>query len=224
MCFEVKKFSCHCIASTYNDVYLTVCNEFSFLFESGVYVLKGEIDSGAWAFTYAVSHPTKNSYFSDYTVFSVNHSVVKPEELSSYACYLDEKQKNIIERNSRFAAKVKKLIKKHHYKMTCEQLFDMFDIPKEYIDRKIKYLGICNYQRYLAMKGLIEGKTIFTTAWCGSCGIIPFNMVKIGKILQDNNCLFIIPSSEKNQFDESFKNLKVVKSPLDGTLSLIPEL
>lgn len=198
---------CTCIANSQNiDSFVIACSDFSYSFREGVYVLYGEIDSGAWAFAYAISHPNKKSFFSKTSRFFINELEIQSSELKKSVCYIDEKHNRYIINRS-FYNYVNTQVKKHNFKTSTDDLFNLFDVPEEYKNRKIKFLGPNYYKVFLTMKGFIEGKKVFTCSWCGNCEYNLFFLNKLGKVLQDNDSILIIPSSSKNQFEGSFNKL-----------------
>lgn len=209
MNLSIRDFSCCCVANSNNIIsYITSCNNFTYFFSSGVYILRGDIDSGAWALCYAISHKSNKVIISESTSFFIDGSKISPKNIYKFVCYIGERKRNKIFFNSKFFPYIKKIVKKYKFNISAIELFKLFNIDKDYYYRKIKYLGSEYYQLFLLLLGFIKGKKIFTTSWCGSLNFDCQSLNKIGKILETQGCILIIPSSCKNNFDNSFKKIE----------------
>lgn len=93
-----------------------------------------------------------------------------------------------------------KLVRETKSNRTVEEIINLFDIPYDEVIDPYRH----TFPRYRAIKGLLEGKKIFTTTW-KSHHEYRFQDVlytKIQKALKKKDVIFIIPSSEKNIFTE----------------------
>ena len=199
MILNIETFSCNCICESYNiDGYMSACNPFSYQFQSGVYILQGEIDCGAWAFASSISEYYKNKriFFPESKIYINNES--QEEKAALLACYIHQKPSKISHLNTLYSA-IKKSVEKYHFSITPDELISVFGIPTEYINRKLYTLGQY-YYAYIAMDGLIKGHKIFTTAWIGHYGFEDFILQKIVNALLRFDCILIIPSSTQNKF------------------------
>lgn len=200
MIFEVRNFNCYAECSSRAvKKYSGACAYFSYKFSSSnTYFLNGEIDCGGWAFCTAISQPSKSTLIFDSQLL-VNDNSVKLEDVQRFTCDVHQDIRSKILKNSLFYSSISHLIKKYRFQKNPDELFDIFEVPKEYFSRRIKYLG--EYRSvFLAMKGMIEGKRIFTTSWQGQLSHEAISTSKIANALIKTDNIFIVPTSEKNYF------------------------
>lgn len=209
MKLTVKNFSCTCACSSYNiQTYYSACNTFSQTFTEGVYVLKGEIDCGAWSFVSAISNACTDKKIFEPAQILIDDQPLSYKSAATLACCVHENRKPRFA-NVCFLVALQRLIRKQQYPLSAEDLFELFAIPEDMQKRKIKYLGMY-LPCYVAMYYLILGKKVFVSAWQGQYGFDLFILNKIAVALQQVGCIFLIPSSEKNLFPESYKSIKMI--------------
>lgn len=199
MVLNIENFSCYCICKSYDiDGYILACNDLSYQFQSGTYVLQGEIDCGAWTFVSAISKYCKHKkiFFPESKIY-VNHEL-QEEKAGLLACYIHQKPTKKSHFITLYHA-IERAVKKYHFNMTANELISAFGIPSEYRNRKLYTLGKY-YWVYIAMEGLIKGYRIFTTTWIGHYGFEDLILKKIANALLKFDCIFIIPSSVNNKF------------------------
>ena len=205
----VQNYSCNCACSSYNiDNYFLCCNEFSYEFLNNTYVLLGEIDCGAWAFVSSISAACKMKEIFPPSQLFIDQKEIDITNAKNIACYLHERiNKNLLKEN--FYHHIERIIKLNKYKGSVDELFDLFKIP-DYIARKnINELGeytLC----FNAIKGLIKGEKIFTSAWLGQFGFNDYILNKIAFALETQSCIFLVPSSSKNKFTPNFKTVDML--------------
>lgn len=197
MLFEVKNFSCYIYCNSRNmKEYLSACDSFSYTFSSSnVYFLSGEIDCGGTAFCAAISQKNKPIKIFD-SQFFIDETPVELKDVKKLTCNVHQELKLGLCKNISFYNYIAYLTKKYKYKTTPEELFEIFGVSKEYFSRRIKNLG--QYRSvFLAMKGVIEGKRIFTTSWQGQLQHEAVSTSLIAKAMVKTDNIFIIPASEK---------------------------
>ncbi|MCI8331814.1 MAG: hypothetical protein HFE78_03215 [Clostridiales bacterium] len=209
--FKVDNFSCYCSCSTYNlKRYHTACNELSYCFTPNIYILKGDIDMGALAFVCAISDKKSNVIWHTSPKLQLEDQEIPVSKAHTIACQLDiyngyrKSEKNITFYNA-----IQRKIKKHHFVVSAEQLFEDFDVPEHMIHRKIRGLGNFYWPVYRAMSGLVEGKKVFTTQWFGRYGFNSFVLERTGRALVRYGCILIVPSSARNEFSEDCISLEM---------------
>jgi len=213
MTFSVKGFECSAICHSLNiRSFYSACIGFSYTFESGVYLLQGEIDCGAWAFVSAISEKGKaNRIDAELVLNGENIDIVK---LRNSTCYLG---KDPPKTKLSFFKSIKKIAKKANY-VNYEELFDLFEIPEHLINRQVYSLGQY-YKCFLAMKGLIEKKIIFTDFWYGAFGTDDYVLSKISRALIKKGCIFIIPTSKNVCFDYNIYTKVEMSTLFDNILA-----
>lgn len=201
MLFSIKNFSCSCACSSYNiNEFYSSCNVFSYEFSNNVYLLQGEIDSGAWSFANSISSHCKRKYINKDSRIYFNGNATSLKEIENITCYIHVKPK-IRDRYITFSKAIKNAIHKYNFKYSYYKLMQLFEIPEYIFDKKISNLGVY-YPCYVTIIGLIKGKKIFTCAWQGQYGFDSNVFAKIGKALKSEKLLLIIPTSKKNTFPD----------------------
>jgi len=207
MQFKVENFSCttYCSSLQIKEYYMA-CSEFSYEFTKGIYVLQGEIDSGAWAFTNALDNKIAHTRIDEASRFYLNNKEVGISEIRDITCCIDGIEKPKVKRMNVVEA-LDKLIRETKSNRTVEEIINLFDIPYDEVIDPYRH----TFPRYRAIKGLLEGKKIFTTTW-KSHHEYRFQDVlytKIQKALKKEDVIFIIPSSEKNIFIEGSNKINM---------------
>ena len=212
MILTVKNFSCYCMCTQYNvKGYYSVCNDFSYNFLSGTYILQGEIDCGAWAFTDSISKKSKKCFVTidPMSELFVNDCNISLKKLQKQVWCIDDKL-------SKKASKVLMydmiavLSKKYKVDKSVDELLEKFGIPIKETAQFVIRPYSPYYPCYVALIGYLKGYKIFTASWHGQ---IQFNKEvyeKIIRALQDEDCILIIPSSEKNDFGKNCTYIKMI--------------
>lgn len=159
MQFKVENFSCttYCSSLQIKEYYMA-CSEFSYEFTNGIYVLQGEIDSGAWAFTNALDNKIAHTRIDEASRFYLNNKEVGISEIRDITCCIDGMEKPKVKRMNVVEA-LDKLIRETKSNRTVEEIINLFDIPYDEVIDPHRH----TFPRYRAIKGLLEGKKIFTT-------------------------------------------------------------
>lgn len=202
MLLSVHNFSCGCACNSYNiDDYYLGCNEFSYDFSNGTYLLQGEIDCGAWSFVNAISSNCKKKSIYSRSEVTIDGQILSHKKIVNLACYIHSKPSNNIFRIT-FADAINKSIRKYAYPLPLSELLELFKIPEHITQKSISELGMY-YSCYLAMNGLICGKKVFTSAWQGQYGFDNKIINTISVALAQKGNIFIIPTSKHNVFNSN---------------------
>lgn len=201
MILSVRNFQCLCICTRYNvKGFYSGCHSFSYDFLSGTYVLQGEIDCGAWAFTDSISRGNKNGIFPESEIFIDGKN--KINKINKEVWCVDDKLSKKPSKKSMYQT-VSKLVKKYNSSLSAEKLLMKFGIPIDDIAMRGVRPYSHYYPCYVALVGYLKGYKIFTASWQGQDPFFKEVYIKIINALKDENCIFIIPSSEKNYYGEN---------------------
>lgn len=209
--FKVDNFLCYCICNGFNiKSYYSACDFFSYCFTPNIYILKGEIDCGALAFICAISDKHSRAILDLPTTFELDGEEIPLSKAHTIACQLQiYNGYYFYEKNITFYKAIERKIKKHHFAISADELFEQFGVPEHMIHRKIRGLGNFYWPVYRAMSGLIEGKKVFTTMWHGQHCFNSFVLERTGRALVRYGGILIIPSSVHNEFGEDCISLEM---------------
>ena len=199
MNLSINNFSCYDMCSSFlHNKYYTSCNSFSYTFKSGVYVLTGEIDCGAFAFCHSISDAAdKPRTLGADTHIYIDNTLANDELLDKNICYLN-KRKHIesdIYKELTFKSYLERRLYETDLPYSTYDYFERFQVPSEYINRQICQLGSMYMLVFYAIDGLLSKKSIFTMAWIGRSLKIGNTINNLFHGLQYDDSICIIPSS-----------------------------
>lgn len=188
-------------SSAFADKFYTVCNSFSFEFETGAYVLQGEIDCGSWAFLQILENGNTEN-IDDYSRLYWNNQRIDLDEIQKYVWCVDRKEQILKSRATAFDV-ITYLAKKTKNDRGVNEWLEQFEVCKdEVVD--------CNrhtYPIFKTIEGLMLGKKIFTTVWHGQCCFDAWIYNKICRAINKEDTIFLIASSERNILDKGCKTI-----------------
>ena len=166
--FEVNKFkTVEDCKHTNIGSYRSVCCELSAQFHTGVYLLRGEIDMGGWAFTYSLT-PQCKTYIKDMSLF-YNEQQMDIVELRKKVCYLGDISAFLSE-PAILGDVLQRELDTAETSFTIEEFSNDLDIG-DWLNRDMRMLGAYVY-RFTAAIGLAGGKKIFVMPWQGDVIVI----------------------------------------------------
>ena len=188
--------------------YIATCEVFSYEFTNNTYVLQGAIDCGAQAFTSAISIGCHDSLLIyPPAKIQLDGLNIQIDNNVAIARCLNERREGLkyfYDKTNPVDKALKKVIQKYHYPSTAEEVLTLFGVPEHLWKRNILQLG-SYYPSFAAMDGLIKGTKVFTTKWYGQYTSPAFHVIdKISNALIKNDCIFLIPSSAKNKFNDNY--------------------
>lgn len=213
---SIENFDAFVTCRSTHGVYRTTCNDLSYTFNPGVYVLQGEIDSGGWAISYAlstfynrkktdiISHPAP--------ICTYNNQPLSLELLQKHSCYIDKAVDNKSDRIFRRSVHsiVARNIKKNHLNTTCEKVRELFDLTPERFERYIKYVGN-EYVRSKAAIGYSDNKSIFCFPWFSKHYYLylQHNIMCVCNILKALGKIVLLPTSYEFPEGTNFTIIKM---------------
>lgn len=155
----------HCSSSFYS-ARCTLSENSQYLFNNGLNLLVGEIDSGAWAADYVLSmhqYRTKDIVFTEQPALFINDETAALEEIFKYSCYMDKlyplfSSRKTVKRIITDSCKHKENLKR------AEEIIDMFKLSDNRLDRPIKETGNEAFQAMAAI-GYSCGKQVYCFPW-----------------------------------------------------------
>lgn len=216
MILSIRNFSCYCVCRSFSvSGFRAACNTFSYDFSAGMYILQGEIDCGAWAFACSLTNYCTKKVVCPPAEIWVNGEQIDYKQAKKMACYLDKDVHSAFGHRHRSAYEIiEKSVAKAHYPLSADELFDLFEVPRASAQKQVPAMGEY-YSAFVAIDGMIRGKKIFTTAWKGQFCFDSGILTRVGNVLAQNDCILIVPSSEKNVFGAPATHIQM--------LSLLPE-
>ena len=182
--------------------YLTTCNHFSCEFKNSVYILQGEIDSGAWSVPYAIS-PVYSRKKEDIIIspkgkFIWNGNQIPLEQIQMKTCYLDiwkEDWRDELLRRP-VCSIVQKHITKNKISMDCEDIRKMFGIDPYRFKQRITCVGNEIFQCKAAI-GFARGKEIYSFPWLSSKMMMYYSghIPELCKTLKSLGKIVLLPTS-----------------------------
>lgn len=190
----------------------STCNSFSYIFQSGVYVLSGDIDSGGWAFSSSLCSKVslKNSLIGtdtklifngmESTIQEIQHLCVDLTYIPTGLCgYFDHKsvRDHILDG-----------LKKNSGELSVNDIISLFDLTLERVEHPINRQGN-ELIRANAAIGLACDKKIFCFPWYSEQKIKTIkNSVKlICNVLNHKDVLVFLPLSKNVNDFEEYKKL-----------------
>lgn len=181
--------------------YKVVCNDFSYEFENGVYILQGDIASGGWALSYALSCFDKSMVVSPTygkPEFILNGEQLTLEKLRDKSCYLSGTEREYVSEIIKCPVRkiVCKNIKKNKLNLTENEIRYTFFITASRFDRYIKHVGNERYACRAAI-GYSENREIYCFPWIGKTLMkgVYTQIVHLCNILNDLGKIVILPTS-----------------------------
>lgn len=219
MILSIRDFGCYCVCRSFSvSGFRAACNTFSYDFSAGMYILQGEIDCGAWAFASSISDYCTKKVICPPSEIWVNGEQINYKQAEKLVCYLDKDVHSAFGHRRRSAYEIiEKSVAKVHYPLSADELFELFEVPRTSAQKWVANMSVY-YMAFVAIDGMIRGKKIFTTAWKGQFGsdVDVKILTQVGKVLAQNDCILIVPSSEKNVFGDPATHIQM--------LSLLPEV
>lgn len=203
-------FNCY---SEYGQ-YMSTCNDFSYDFKNGIYILQGDINSGGWAFSYAISsNDNKKIIINDHVELVFNGEKMNLDQIWSKSCYLSEKHTNCFVRNFQMSVKkiIEENIKEQKLDITIEEIRDMFFITPTRFDRKIYRTGNERFACRAAI-GYSRGKEIFCFPWFSDVDMRYFyvHIVHLCNTLKKLGKIVILPTSCDLSKNRDFKDAEII--------------
>lgn len=182
-----------CKSATVGTIYST-CDSFSFDFFPGVYILRGEIDSGAWAVASSlIKHKnTKQNVYDLESKVVYNNMYIPQNYICNIAHSLD--QRNVT--HITVKQQIKKNIKKNKLSISLDKFQEIFQIDNQRFSRTIRCVGNEIYNCNAAI-GYAEKKEVFSFPWISLkkynylCNRIHFLCETLDKL----GCIVLLPVS-----------------------------
>lgn len=177
------------------------CYRFTYCFNSGVYILSGEIDEGGFALSYLLGGAyTKKQLLSEETII-VNNEPIALSKIKNIACYLGERE-NKQKQYCSIKKQIKNALKRSKLSYDAEDIRTMFRIDSDRFNRPLNKVGVLIWQSIAAIS-FAEGKKIFTFPWFSSEMLnFHFQVFEVVlPILKANDCIVIIPATNFKKLD-----------------------
>lgn len=177
------------------------CNVFSCKFTSGIYFLTGEIDIGAWAFTYSLSD-IKEDACAHYESIILEGASVNLREIRKQSFYVGQ-YKSYGEKT--FESVIKEALKKSKSDYSYDdmlQKYYKFGFDEDIYDHAKRWRMNCVNQKiwYLSpLIGLALKKKFFLFPWLSKMNYHSGFFLKAFGLLTDENVIVLVPCSEKIQ-------------------------
>ena len=177
----------------------STCDDFTYSFPAGAYILTGEIDSGAWAFASTLcprKGKNRSTMFPD-TKFYFKGKEVSLAEIRMHVCDIDNKKKGAIN-NKSIRYRIEKGLHHSDINYTPEELSEMFWIHKDRFEKPIYAVGnefiCCN-----AAIGFANGKQIYCFPWISKLRMETYytRIKHICEVLTKMGCVVIVPISNQ---------------------------
>lgn len=183
-----------CKSSFYTASDIFRASQFSFTI--GVNKLTGEIDSGIWAVSYALSmykHRPKDFVMFDSPVVVADGKEITLDELAMSTCYMDELY-------PLFSSKrpIKKLVEQGLHKsridLLTEDIKNIFSLDTERFERPISCAGNEKF-RAMAAIAIAHDKQIFCFPWLSKMRFEGYhdNLKGLLNILEELNRIIVVP-------------------------------
>jgi len=190
--FEVNKFkTVEDCKHTNIGSYRSVCCELSAQFHTGVYLLRGEIDMGGWAFTYSLT-PQCKTYIKHTSLF-YNEQQMDIAELRKKVCYLGDISAFLSE-PAILGDVLQRELDTAETSFTIEEFSNDLDIS-DWLNRDMRMLGAYVY-RFTAAIGLAGGKKIFVMPWQGEYCFNATGYARLFDYLVRKDVIVIFPLSK----------------------------
>lgn len=214
--FEVINFGGFIICRTPSiGVVSSTCNDFSYKFQAGVYLLIGDIDSGGWAFSSAILQIKKKSdvILSNDVKFNYMNKITTLDQIRENTCAIDYRPQAFFQKkfsksvycNIRNSLKISKL------DYSVKEIQDLFCLDSQRINRPLYCAGHEVFRSNAAI-GFALGKTIFCFPWISRSNLlVRKNDIKfICDTLISYNKVVLLPLS---YIPDSFNNYEKIIFP-----------
>ena len=199
---EVKNFSVYtvCHSCIVGEIY-TTCSNFSNMFVAGTYWLKGEIDSGGWAFAHTlICSNRKKTILEKQTQYYFQGKQVSLNELQTHTWYLGEYDRS---QHKTVKELVEKGLKKTGLPYSSEDIRQLFHIAPERYERNTRHVGFELFSCRAAI-GFANGKDIYAFPWLSQkqqADKIPF-IRNICLVLKNHQKLVLLPALSLENAEE----------------------
>lgn len=187
--------------------YTFAMTELSFLFESKLYYLYGEIDSGNWAISYLLSHCNdKDNMIWEEAEYTLNSQPCTLFEIGQHCCYISKSHNNMFREKTRKTVKhfVEKNLAKSKVKLTVEEIRNLFEIDESRFERPIYQTGNMSL-RCAAAIGLAADKQVYCFPWFSKKMYRYYkpHIIAIVDALRSQNRTILLPTSHEMEFEKS---------------------
>lgn len=200
-------------------VFRSTCDDVSYHFNAGVYILLGEIDSGAWAFTSALCSKKKNNacILDNETKFYFNETEVTLDDIRKISCDLDGPFNYTGSFNKSVEKRVEDSITKYKLPYTVKDIQKMFHLTDERYKRALKYAGNERFRCNAAL-GFVQRKKIFCFPWLSEKAERYYegSIYLISDILAKLGCIVLMPCSEL--IEKSDDRYNYIRFPMNKEL------
>lgn len=180
-------------------VFRSHCDDVSYNFNGGVYLLSGEIDSGAWAFSSTLCSKKRKDtcIIDDNTKFYIENREVSLDDVRKISCDLDAVSKQMALTNKSVRNIVEDAIIKFKRPFTVEDVRKMFQLTDVRYNRLLNQVGNERFRCNAAI-GFLQGKKIFCFPWFSKRAEEYYhgNIYETCNILAELGCTILMPCSE----------------------------
>lgn len=179
-------------------VFYSTCDDISYDFNTGVYILLGEIDSGAWAFSSTLcSRKRKDTcIIDDNTKFYIENKEASLDDVRKISCDLDAKT-NTASLNKSVKNMMEDAIEKYKLPYNATEVKKKFHLTDARYNRSLNFSGNERFRCNAAI-GFMQGKRIFCFPWMSQRAEKYYrgNIYETCEILYDLGCIVLLPCSE----------------------------
>lgn len=183
---------------------------FTYEFNSGIYILKGECTTGGWALSMILTGHTEYSgdiYF--------NEIKLECKDVKRYGCYVGEDSgfRKYIGKPRTVKEQIEYGISKNlSYSNNIQEIKDKFGLSEERFNRPFKYLSGERWRASMAI-GYANGKTIYCFPWVKSKFIYQLeDTLKLClNTLLEVDAIIIIPTTFEDSIRRITQDYKVIE-------------
>ena len=146
------------------------CNKISCIFEQGITLLNGDVDSGSWGISYIISmmsqfpKPSDDFiFFTDLNLY-INDKRSSVEQINDISCYMDLTYSNFNKELTVSESVEKYLAINNTLGFSSEDLRNIFMIDKQRYNYPLKGVGNARF-RCMAAIGCAMNKSVFCFPW-----------------------------------------------------------
>lgn len=200
-------FYCNSKFGKYNQA----CQNVSCTFKPGINILFGDVDSGAWGLSYALSSDNKNKnsiIFSETPVIIYNDKNYSVGDLRAKAIYLDKNDSFFSSKPVRKQIEIN--LEKSFHSGDVNGIRDLFCISDFRYDRRLTGVGNEIF-KCLSAIGYAGNKSIYCFPWLSKRVVnsLGKNLSFVFKILSYLNKIVILPTNSIELTEELYNDIAV---------------
>lgn len=171
-------------------------------FETGVNLLIGDIDDIEWPFIHTIARGKSNGDNPDQKIYIDKKEITLNElqKMTYYVAYAEDKFPHNIFRTT-VEQHIKRALRKNKTKYSYDNIVDMFELKKTFLERRILALSH-NMWLYSFAVGFAEGKKIFCLPWFteGRLQTQTYRFAVLADVAKKEDLIILIPAKNDYAF------------------------